>query len=364
MKDLCPAPYSYYQCMTVVAAWSGGAYDEARDRMVIHGGGHADSWYNNVFTFDLVTMKWDRLTEMPGSTSGSTPPPGWNDPRVETCGFYPKGPLTLPDSVMNGAYVAYDKCFTEPVLSQLDLQQPRSNHTYGGVFVDRVNDRYCYVGAGASYISAQAFSPVVACLDPKTRLWSRAADRPMTVGGRGQTAIDSLGHVWSVAGESALIGEFNPATNSWKTYGRNNYDAGGGTDIDRKRNQLYVLFPETSGANSVRRWDLTSSASLTANQTYTQVTTSGDKPTGLGTRPGFVYADARSRFYAWGGGRDVYTFDPATAVWKRIAATGDDPGMQQQWGTFGRFRYSPSRDVFVLVNDTNQNVFIYKPGAN
>ncbi|MEN3293595.1 MAG: hypothetical protein V7642_2848, partial [Burkholderiales bacterium] len=39
-------------------------------------------------------------------------------------------------------------------------------------------------------------------------------------------------------------------------------------------------------------------------------------------------------------------------------------GVQQTWGTYGRFRYSPSRNVFVLVNDTNQNVFIYKPGAN
>jgi hypothetical protein len=265
---------------------------------------------------------------------------------------------------MNGNYVSYDKCFVEPVLSQLDLQQPRSNHTYGGVFIDRINDRYCYLGAGASYITAQANSPVMACLDPKTRLWSRAADRPMAVGGRGQTAVDSKGHIWSVAGEQASIGEYDPIANSWKTYGVNNYDAGGGTDVDRKRDQLYVLYPEAGGAHSLRQWNLTAPASLMANKTYTEVATSGDKPAGLGSRPGFAYADARSSFYAWGGGRDVYSFDPMTGVWKRLAATGDDPGLQQKWGTFGRFRYSPSRDVFVLVNDTNQDVFIYKPGTN
>jgi hypothetical protein len=364
MKDVCPQPYTNFQCWAVIGAWSGGAYDEARDRMVIYGGGHADSWYNNMFAFDLATMKWNRLTEMPGSTSGSTPPAGWDDMRLEPCGFYPKGPVTLPSSVMNGAYVAREKCFIEPVSSQLDFQQPRANHTYGGVFVDRINDRYCSLAGEAPYISAQTVSFVVACLDPKTRLWSRIADRPTTVGGRGQTALDSKGHVWSVAGEGGSIGEYDPTANSWKPYGYNNYDAGGGTDIDRKRDQLYVLYTDANGVHSVRQWNLTSPASLMATKTYTEVVTSGDKPSGLGRRPGFAYADARSRFYAWGGGRDVYTFDPMTGAWKRFAATGDDPGVQQTWGTYGRFRYSPSRNVFVLVNDTNQNVFIYKPGAN
>jgi hypothetical protein len=330
--------------------------------MVIYGGGHADSWYNNMFAFDLITMKWSRLTEMPVGASGSKPAPGWDDKRVETCGFYPKGPLTLPASVMNGEYVSPEKCFVEPVLSQLDLQQPRSTHSYGGLFVDRLHDRYCYIGGATYYISSQANSPVAVCLDPVTRVWSRMADRPGRVGGYGQTALDSSGHLWSVAGESGLIGEYQPNTDSWRTYGYNNYDAGGGTDIDRKRNQLYVLLP-SAGGNFLRRWDLTSSTSLNANKTYSEVNSSGDVLGDLGARPGFVYADALDRFFAWGGGRNVYSFDPTTGIWKRFIATGDDPGLQQLRGTYGRFRYSPSRGVFVLVNDAMQNVFIYKPAS-
>jgi hypothetical protein len=361
MKDVCPQPYTWYQCASVIATWSGGAYDEKRDRMVVYGGGHADSWYNNLFSFDLVTMKWSRFTEMPGSSSGSTPPPGWNDKRIEPCGFYPKGPLSLPASVMNGEFVAVDKCFVEPVLSQLDLQQPRSTHTYGLFFVDRVRDRYCYIGGGAYYISASAYSPVAVCYDPVSGLWSRMADRPGYVGGYGQTALDSFGHLWSVAAGQGQIGEYDPSTNTWKTYGNNNYDAGGGTDIDRKRNQLYVLMPDGGNGNLLRRWDLTSPASLVASKTYSDVSASGDMPFGLGDRPGFAYVDSRDRLYAWGGGKDVYAFDPATSVWKRFSGTGDVPGAQQKWGTYGRFRYSPSRGVFVLVNDTQENVYIYKP---
>ena len=363
MKDVCPTPYHSGACAAVVSAWSGGAYDESRDRMVIFGGGHADSWYNNVFAFDLLEMKWQRLTEMSAGATGTTPAPGWSDKRIESCGFYPKDALTLPDSVMSGAYVAYDKCFVEPVLSQLNLQQPRSTHSYGGIFIDRLRDRYCHIGTAGYYPSSQIGSPVAVCFDPATGLWSRMADRPSGVGGRGQTALDSFGHVWSVAGEQGLIGEYDPLANSWKTYGYNNYDAGGGTDIDRKRNQLYVLFPKTGGGHSVRRWNLASPNSLNAAPTYTEIATGGAVPSNLGSRPGFVYADAPDRFFAWGGGRDIYTFDPATAEWKRFTATGDDPGLQQQWGTYGRFRYSPSRGVFVLVNSTTQNVFIYKPAS-
>ena len=147
MKEVCPLPYNDYACRSVITAWSGGAYDQARDRMVVYGGGHGDSWYNNVFAFDLATMKWARLSEMAAGANGSSPGSVWNDKRTETCGFYPKGPLTLPDSVMTpNGYVSPDKCFVEPVLSQLDLQQPRSSHTYGGVFVEPLSGRYCSIG--------------------------------------------------------------------------------------------------------------------------------------------------------------------------------------------------------------------------
>ena len=83
----------------------------------------------------------------------------------------------------------------------------------------------------------------------------------------------------------------------------------------------------------------------------------------MGGRPGVVYADARDRFYVWGGNRDVYSFEPATQAWTHFAASGDDPGAQVANGTYGRFRYSPSRDVFVLVNDSRTDVLIYKPAS-
>lgn len=361
MKVACPAPYSAYFCESVISAWSGGAYDEKRDRMIIIGGGHADSWYNNVFAFDLGSMQWSRLNEMPAN-SGSKPPEHWNDMRVETCGFYPKAPLTIPADFMKGNYVDITKCDQEPLVSQLDFQQPRSTHSYQRVFVDRIQDRYCYILLG-TYPSAQAATNVAICLNPATGLWERMANHPANTVGRGQTALDSQGHVWAISDGGGNIAEYNPMTNSWSTYGYVNYEAGGTTDIDRKRNHMYVMYPMGSGGPtySLRKFDLNSSASLNKRPAYTEVAASGDLPKALGDRPGFVYADNKDLFYAWGGGRDILTFDPATGIWKKIAASGDDPGVQQTWGTYGRFRYSPKRGVFVVVNSSTRNVFVYKP---
>ena len=362
MKDVCPTPYNAYACESVVAAWSGADFDQRRDRMVVYGGGHGDSWYNNLFVFDLGTLSWQRLTEMSAGATGSKPGAGWNDSRLESCGFYPKAAPVLPPEVMKGAYVDYAKCFTEPVRSQLDLQQPRSSHTYGKVFVDRLNDRYCYLG-GSYYPGAQTQSPAVVCYDLARRQWRHVADRPPAALGRGDTALDAAGKVWYLTAEGGHVTRYDPVGNGWQTYGYLNYQAGGGADIDRRRNQFHVLVQLADGRHVLRRWNLNSADSLRARPTYAEPAVTGTAPSGVGPRPGMVYADARDRFFLWGGGRDVYSLDPATLDWRRHTATGDDPGPQQRWGTYGRLRYSTRHGVLVLVNKTTQDVFIYKPEA-
>jgi len=37
-----------------------------------------------------------------------------------------------------------------------------------------------------------------------------------------------------------------------------------------------------------------------------------------------------------------------------------DPGPQLSTGTFGRFRYVPALDLFVVMNGVQRNVFVYR----
>ena len=47
----------------VVAAWSGGAFDTRRNRLVLWGGGHTDYHGNEVYAFSVESMSWERVTE-------------------------------------------------------------------------------------------------------------------------------------------------------------------------------------------------------------------------------------------------------------------------------------------------------------
>lgn len=356
MQDVCPQPLNHYACGSVMSAWGGGDYDQNRNRMIIYGGGHGDSWYNHVFSFDLVSMKWARLSEMPGDYA-SEAPSWWRDIKTESCGYYTKGTPNLPDSLLTPTgYVNPDKCFQEPVLSQLDLQQPRSIHTYGGVAYDRIGDRYCVFSTAGTFPSGQAAFRALNCFNPDTHLWARVTDIPDGFQSYRNTAVDAAGNIWTVPIYNGNIAKFNPVTNSWSTAWYSNYESTGTPDIDRKRNVLTVLMHDQP-TGYIRRWNLNS---LT-DAGYTAMATSGEAPPITTQIPGFVYADSLDRFYAWTGGKSVYVLDPSTGAWTRKAATGDDPGAPLANGTYNRFRFVQSRGVFILANGTDKNVLIYKP---
>lgn len=369
MKDVCPAPYDYWKCQAVLSAWGGGTFDAKRGRMLVFGGGHGDSWYNNIFSFDVSAMKWSRLTEMPADVTGTTYPTHWYDMRPERCGFMPKKRMTVTSDVVDGNYFFASKCFVEPILSQLDFQQPRSAHTYGELFMDTINDRFCSL-ASSYWPSGQTGSQVNHCYNFSKGTWERAANRPSNVGaGRGSTALDSQGNVWSLPGAGGYLGKYTPSTNSWTSYGYINYESIGGSDIDRKRNHLYTAhtaLAAPAGAKiTLRRWNLNDASSLRSSKTYIDISTTGDIPTiaDVGNQAGFVYADAHDKFFLWGNGLVVYVLDPKTMIWTKFTGTGDNPGSGQKNGTYGRFRYSSAHGAFVLVNSITSDVYIYKPST-
>ncbi len=61
--------------------------------------------------------------------------------------------------------------------------------------------------------------------------------------------------------------------------------------------------------------------------------------------------------------RCTQILDLPGAKWTELTASGDDPGPRASNGTYGRFRYSPARNVFIVVSGTTQNVFLWKPPA-
>lgn len=357
MRDVCPQPLRSSPCEAVQTAWSGAAWDGRRERMVVFGGGHGDSWYNNLFAFDLGELTWSRLTELPSNASSTMTSPAIEFVPLESCGYYPRSIPALDAGDFSGNYLRSELCDRPDIDAVLDRQQPRSSHTYGKLFYDEARDRFCYLGGG-TYPSAQTFTPWPTCYSFITSRWEQLPSRPSGVGGRGTSATDADGGLWYLTDSSGPIARMELDGGTWRLFGNLNYDADGTADVDRRRNHLWLLQDQ---GYSLFRYDLNDTARLMQSRGAPDRFDAGmTAEPGARRRSGFVYADARDRFYAWVGGRDVFEFNPAARQWRQLGGLGDDPGMPLSNGTYGRFRYSPRHDVLVLVNGATKDVFLFK----
>jgi hypothetical protein len=95
----------------------------------------------------------------------------------------------------------------------------------------------------------------------------------------------------------------------------------------------------------------------------TRVSTTGDTAMVNVAYPGFAYDPVSDRFVAWHGGASVFTLDPETWNWRRVSPAATNsviPTQAPPQGTFKRWRYVPSKNVFIVVNSIDENVYIYR----
>ena len=308
----------------IIANWSGGAYDTTRDRLIIWGGGHLGYAGNEIYAFDVNTLRWERVT----------------DPSLHTD---PLGVLSktgeYPDANVNP-----------------DPSQPRSPHSYDYIQYIPSIDKFCSFGIVAGFPGA--LSPRTHCFDFNSKQWERKNDA-LAFGGSFSAYDSTTGYIWAHGtsnGNSPFLAEWDPSRDVW-TQRSNNY---GPADyymtaaIDTKRHKLVAV-----GAGKIYAYDLTALGLIPV----VPLTTTGDTTIVNPKSPGFEYDSIIDKFVAWSGGADVYTLDPDTWKWTRLTPTDTNtviPTDATLSGTYGRFRYIPSKNAFVVVNSVNENVYIYK----
>lgn len=316
LQDVCPPATASYDfpsnCFQVIAAWSGGIDDLARNRLIVWGGGHAAYYGNEVYAFGMGNQKLTRL----------------NNP----------GPVADPN-------------LQQSVLAD---GTPNSRHTYGGItYIAHADRMFVFGGAPAcnngfaandtwtfnlSTLKWQAMDPtngdgppahsfgVVADYDPNTQavyLHDGLTFWKYTFETNTYTALDS----------SSTISIYNAAV------------------IDPKRQMFFIM------------GDGFSAISIAPGSTYTmqdwsqQVT--GCDALKTTEYPGLAYDPVQDRIVGWTGGNTVYVFNPDT---KTCTATTfpNGPGSAQANGTHGRFRYMPGINAFAVVNDSGENAYIFK----
>lgn len=308
---------------SVVAAWSGGALDTKRQRMLIWGGGHSNYAGNEVYAFDLQRFQWARLSE----------PSSANDSKES---LYPDG-------------------------------QPRSRHTYNYIeYVPQWDRLVSFGGSGPWPRGGGEFTRDISEFDFTSNRWVTGRRPAVPGGGKMIAAIaradPASGDVYFIPGGRGSLLRFDPNKESWHGgWGRGYLTAHATGAIDPER-RLFVAvgIGNKENARQAWLWDLR----MPAQPTDLRPVTSGPTDVERAIAPGFVYHPPSQRFVAWMGGTDLYTLDPASWRWEKVSAAADnavDPGSPSRRGTYGRFQYVPRLDAFVLVNSVSQNVYMIRP---
>jgi hypothetical protein len=293
-----------------MGAWSGGAYDSKRDRLIIWGGGHGDYAGNEIYAFDINTLAWQRIW-------GPTPRDQITDGAqcVET---YPDG-------------------------------NPASRHTYDGMIYLPDMDKLWAAG-GSLWCGAGGGSRVTWLFDFPTLTWQRRA----TFRGNGVSEISDrdqqTGHVF-VASDIGTFGEYNIARDTWTSRMTVGVGEEMSAAIDPVTRQYVFVGNGVVKVVDLKNW----------NYNKAQVTTGGAAVVNA-RGPALIYDPMLKKIVGWGGGSSVYSLDTRTWQWTEHPATNSviPAGDPARLLVFSKFQYIPSRNAYVVVNRIDDNVFFYR----
>ncbi len=319
MRAVCPPSNEFYDwnfhCQNVIAAWGGGALDGGRGRLVLWGGGHGDYRGNEVYVFDLHALAWSR----------------------------PWGPTPDAQIPTGGTHEVYDD------------GNPGSRHTYSGLtYLPPPHD--ALISMGGSLWQSGFFGVGTWRFGFGDNTWTRSGDGPPEMGYGDPSVFDpQTGHVFRRT-NSRMV-EYDPVADTFTDRAASNggfWAANVSAALDPDARLMIII-----GEGRLDTYDL-------ATDTYVQdVAIDGpDIETMFGTgSPGVDFDPTTGQFVVWGGGLDVLTYDPQAASFEVHTGAGDDPGpITGSGGAFGRFRYAPTRNVFVWVDHVDADVFVFRLG--
>jgi hypothetical protein len=335
-----PVPAGMTGHTAVLSAWNSGDYDVAGRRFVIAAaGGHADYAGNEVYSFSTQTLTWSRIKNASIGYESNLGLQGCDGP----C-------WTAKDPYTDGT--------------------PASRHTYDGVaFLPTKNALWFFGGViwspgGESSIHAYWYNMATNTYTQKSNYTQQSGAQAFWDATTGKV----------IGRRSALYFTYDPETDTYIDRSVNDGGCGNGTSIvlDPIGRKIYRIGVSNCG-KGVKVFDLSVpyNPGNPGASTETTLPTSGDTEIEgqftQGGGPGLAW-DPISRlivaygFTAGNANGQIYTLNPATGVWtKRAAATATLPAPPPVQGMWKKFFYVPEYDVFMVITQTLQNVWVYKP---
>ena len=302
-------------CPGVIDDWNSGAMDTTRNRLIVWGGGHNGYYGNEIYAIDLDDQTRARLT----------------DPGLPAAPFSP-----CQEANAGGA-------------------QPNSRHTFDGMaYIGSTADQLFVVsgslacGNGTNGVSTWTYSF-------GTSAWQRRQDVPLLGWAQNDiegvlAAYDQINNLVWVDTRVGML-TYNPADGTYTT----RRDMGGHYRCqlqtmvhDPIRNYLYTV-----GCGQMWRWNISNLASVPAP---TSISSTGATTCVSTGGPGLAWDSVQQRVTMWCGGATVYTLNHTTNAWTANTLS-PSPGAANVNGTYKRFAYSQTSQVFIVINDMTLNAF-------
>jgi len=305
IRSVLPSPLPQGNPADLVVAWGGGTVDSARNRLLVWGGGHANYWGNEMYALDLATQTIKRIVDPSPLTSAAN------------CSS------ALPDGT------------------------PVSRHTYAGLAYVAHADRM--FGVGGSMSPCGYLDPATWTFDFAAKKWTLAVASSPTVSHGTMAVYDAATKLVYVKDQQSFY-SYSPETNKYTKLNsaEQSVDYHLVAAIDSKRRKFVMI------GDGVQVID------LATNKMTTMATTNAPAFVTSQNSPGVAYDPVADRIVAWHGGSNVYALNMDTGAWTQVATGPGPTSGPSPWGTYGRWGYVPQYGVFVLVNDIDQNAWIFK----
>jgi Bacterial Ig-like domain (group 2) len=346
-------------CQNVIRAWSGALADTTNNRLLLFGGGGTNYFGNEIYSLNLMSNPVT-LTRIKDPTIPS------NFATAATC-----------NESLGGTDFA-----------------PNSRTTYDGLAYV-ANAKRMFVIGGALACNASAGSRNTWTIDTislgNATNWQHMdptlqGTEPGANGGGtiGQIAAYDSSSGKVIIADGAALFSYDYPTNTYKQITPNsgfvkNYYLTGEVDPVRK---LFVAMGNCPGGtcavgNGVLVADisnvLTGSTSMQnwttatlADATCKEFLSGGASPiTNGAAAPGLAFDTVGQTLVGWpNSGNSVYLITPDVVnkrmTCQKVTFANGPPNATQTTGTFGRFRYFPGVDAFVLINDYNIPAYVFR----
>jgi hypothetical protein len=335
LESVCPDPKQFAQiqgyegCGGVINDWSGGMADTERNRLILWGGGHHGYYGNELYALDLNAQVMRRLND-PSSVDG----------------------------------IDFDDC-TPP--EQYGDGRPSSRHTYDGmVLLPELDKMYTFAGAGVpcgygvQYTWLLDLSAIESSKAGQAAPWQNMnpSSHPVKAG-FGLVADYDAAHKRVVLNDGYNLWSYDPAANEYALLNDSNHtnahiDYHMTGRVDPKRKLFIVVGGGGAADGGMQVFDLGDGSDYAQQSWGAQV--EGCAGLLAAESPGFEYDQTQDRFVGWAGGDDVYIFDPDAKRCSVMAFAGG-PKLTASGGTFGRFRYFPALESFVVVTDPKTDAY-------